>query len=249
MKGVVFHQQLELRAEVAGEEFHQGDEVRSTVSVKNRGADPVTIQRLQCAVSIGDMKKVKAKDPAAFQTLDTTETAEPLTLAAGAQVELNHLMRLSKNCLVTDKSHSLCVVYGLADGPQGHLQLNVLPHSDIEGILQVFETSFQFVTGTIKSKGDRVIAPLKPPMGKLYTTLEKIDLGFSFVEDALLLDYQFKVTKLEAGPSTLAIQKKKQSYSQTLRRDQYAPTGFIDSKLVEPLLQEALACVENKFAS
>src|SRR5690606_15396036 len=114
MKGLLFHQQLEIRLEVEGEEFHQGDSVSCALTVKNRGNEPQQAGKLFLALARGDMKKVKQKADDAFTVIERAEDeAGSRTIPPGGEARLSHTFRLEKNCLVTDKNQSLCAVYGL----------------------------------------------------------------------------------------------------------------------------------------
>ncbi|MCB0325196.1 MAG: hypothetical protein KDD69_16550 [Bdellovibrionales bacterium] len=251
MKGLLFHKQLEIRVDVEGEEFRQGDTIPCTLTIKNRGATAVDVGVPVLALAKGDLKKVKQKAPDAFSMLARADAAVPGSVAPDQQCTTSTRFQLEQNCHVTNKQSSLCILYGVEgdDAAQAHLQLPVLPHADIESIVGVVETSFQFVLKSWKSKSGWVSAKLKAPDEQRMTTIDELDLGFRFVDELLELDYTFKVKKLEAGPSTLEIQKKKQTFRQSLRRDEYlAPGGYVDSGLLEPKIEEILAQVSSKFA-
>ena len=249
MKGLVFHQQLEIRLEVDGEEFRQGDRLPCRLSIKNRGTSPIKLAPAFLQLATGDQKHVKAKDEQAFKQL-AAATIEQLTeLAPGADTRHEWTFELDRNCLVSDKAKSLYLVYGLsgAQGVLNHLQLSVLPHRDIDGILVVFETSFQFVPKGYKSKGDWVVAKLKPPSGQEYPALEELELSFKFIEDKLHLQYTLKCKKLSASPSSLEIQKKQLNVSQELLGSDYKIGDYIDPKLLEPKIAAGLSGVSAKF--
>ncbi|MFN8391182.1 MAG: hypothetical protein U0136_12900 [Bdellovibrionota bacterium] len=249
MKGFVFQQQVESRLEIDGEEFRQGGNVTCSLSLKNRSSVALPLSEVSLELALGSMKKIKQKAPDAFELVQAAEFSREESIPPGAEHVIRSTFRLDKNCEISDNTQSLCIVYGLATAtPRAHLQLPVHPHADIDGILGVFETSFQFDLRGQKSKNGWVVAKLKVPSGPRFKSAEELDLSFRFTEDKLQLRYAFTVKKLEAGPDTLAIQKKKQNFEQDLERSQYySPAGFVDAKLLEPIIESALAPITSRF--
>lgn len=253
MKGLLFHQQLEVRLEIRGEEFRQGDQVPCTLSVKNRGTGSQEITSVSLTLAVGDAKKIKQKSDDAFKPLAAADAPGGWQIQPGAEEHLTWSFSLDRNAPITDKSQSLYVLYGaLPSGGQearGNLQLSVLAHADVEGILSVFETSFQFVLKGQRSKDGWMIASLKPPSSQRFITVDELELGFRFEDDVLLLSYLVKAKKLSAGPSTLSIEKKKSEHVQELRASDYrAPGGYVDSRLLEEKIEDALATVTGRPA-
>jgi hypothetical protein len=203
----------------------------------------LSLDRVCFELAHGDLKKVKQKVPEAFTSLSQAELPSAEVLPPGDRRSFSWNFSLSKNCPISDTGQSLCILFGLRDAvPRAHLQLPVIPHADIEGILGIFETSFQFAQKSQKSRADCVVAKFKAPTGARYKMLEELDLSLGFQDGKLALDYVFKVKQFNAGPSTLEVKTKKKNFSQSVNREQYySPAGFVDSKLVEPLIEEALA--------
>ena len=250
MKGLLFHQQLEIRVEVEGEEFHQGETVNCSVSIKNRGTSETQVPGALLELAHGDGKLVKQKAENAFEVLAGLQEKDAFSLTPGEEKKFTWSFMLEKNCFVTDKAKSFYVLYGVQKATRAHLQLNVLPHADIEGIVLVFETSFQFLPKGFKSKSGWVQATLKPPVGRRFLTVEALELFFRFEEEKLILKYKFKVKKLEASATAMSIQKDQKELVQKLERSDYmSSAGFIDSKLLEPKIEEALSGVGNKLFS
>lgn len=250
MKALLFFQQFEIRVEVAGEEFRQGDACSCTLSIKNRGATPLSPSTPILSIARGVAKKIKAKDSDAFEILERAESNALGEIAAGESCSLSWTFALDKNCLLSDKANSLYILYGVGDAHEGcgHLQLNVLPHEELEGIIGIFETSFQFLLRGVKTKSGWVAASYKAPQGPGYRTLSELELRLKFEGDGVLLQYLFKVERLEASATTLEVQKKKLEYKQELTREQYmSSAGYVDPQRLEPLIREALSSVTSKF--
>lgn len=248
MKGLYFKDQFEVRLEIDGDEFRQGDTVCCTLSVKNRGESALTPALPSLSLVRGESKKVKAKDPEAWQRLETAKTESFGEVAPGESKKCVWSFSLDKNCLITEKSQSLYLLYGLGE-EQGQLQLTVLPHEEIEGIVGIFETSFQFLLKKISNKKDCIAATLKAPEGPGYRALSQLELRLRFNEEkGVELQYLFKVERLEASATTLEVQKKKVEFSQSLGRDDFmSSAAYVDPERLEPHIREALSQVTSKF--
>lgn len=250
MKGLLFQQGIESRLEILGEGFRQGDSISCSLTVKNGSKFDLPTDQLLFALTEADLKKVAKKDFSAYETIYPTEIGDSGVIAPGEQRTFAREFPLDINCIISDSAQSICVVFGLNTGEftGGQLQVPVTPHADIEGILTVVETSFQFDPRGQKSKSGWVVARLKAPAGGKFKTVDELELGFRFQGDKLQLRYNFKVKRLEAGPSTLAIQKKKLEFKRDLERsDYFSKAGYIDSKLLEPILEETLSRVVSNF--
>ncbi len=247
MKGLLFHEQLEIRVDVAGEEFEQGDQVVSAITIKNRGGTKKLVDGPFLQLAVGDSKKLAQKSEKAVQILTSSELNTSFNLGPDEDKKIPWTFELDRNCPITDKSHSLYLLYGLRVAARAHLQLNVRPHAHIEGVLTIFETSFQFDPRGMKSRAGWVVATLKPPASRRFTVVEALELGLRFEGEKLFLHYTFKVKGLEAGPMTLEIKKKKIELTRELVPGDYmSSAGFVDSALLEPKIEEALCSVLPK---
>ena len=108
MRGTFFLKPLELNLDVTGESWSQGDEVSGTLAIKAHGeADLSKIGIHLCEVN---MKKFKAKDPAAFKVLESLPAATEST---------SFNFKLSQSCLITEKTTSLYIVWYKGAGTDG----------------------------------------------------------------------------------------------------------------------------------
>jgi hypothetical protein len=250
MKALLFKPPYEIRLEVKGEEFHQGDTVPCNLSIKNRSTETIATPVPFLSLSHGQSKKIKAKDNDAFVDIDTQSSEVSGELTVDASSVLSHSFNLDKNCLLTEKAQSLYIRFGVEgnEEAQGDLQLNVIAHQDLEGIIGIFETSFQFLLKSVKSKKDWTVATYKAPEGPGYRAIQELQLKLHFDGDNVELIYAFKIERLDATSSALSVKKKKEEHPQTLARSDYmSSAGYVDPEKLEPLIKEILSKVTSKF--
>lgn len=248
MRGVFFSKGLEYRLEVQGDEWTQGDSLSCGLSIKNRNLSRVSVSGLLLCLSLGDLKKVKAKAIDAFEPVSKAEFLSPLDLEPDEQKSFPWSFELGKNCPITDKSESLFLICGLEAEPAGQLQVNVLPHPHIEAVLSLFESFFSFVLKGQKSKKGWVEAKLKPPSGKTYPTLDHLLLLLQFDGEDMLLKFRFSVKKLETDMTSLDIKKGTKELEQRLSPNEYLlPGGFVNNDALEAGIEKALSVVATRF--
>ena len=245
MKGVFIQQQLEFRLAVAGEGFRQGDSLPCTVAVKNRGGADQAVGDLYLKLACGDAKKVKDKAPDAFEVIAEASLLAPGTLKPGQEHTAESSFQLSKNSPISEKSQSLYLLYGSSSIPQaeGVLLLTIAPHSHVQTILEILESSYQFVLKGQKSAGDWLTAKYKAPASSRFSTVNELNLSFHFDADTLNLKYKFTVKKFEfaGGTSAVGIKKGKSEIDQTLEPARYLlPGGFVNHAGVEGAIGEVL---------
>ncbi len=250
MKALLFKPPFEIRLEIEGEEFHQGDSVPCKLSIKNRSSEAIAAPVPFLALSHGQTKKKKAKEDDAFVDLQRESGSASGQLAADATSVLSHSFSLDKNCLLTEKAQSLYIRFGVEgnEEAQGDMQLNILPHQDFDGIIGIFETSFQFLLKSVKSKKDWTVATYKAPEGPGYGAVKELQLKLQFAGDSVDLVYVFKIERLDATATSLNVKKKKEEHPQTLARSDYmSPAGYVDPERLEPLIREILSRVTSKI--
>lgn len=238
---------MEFRLEVEGSEWRQGDTLNCELTVKNRGGGAAQLQSGFIRLCCGQSKKVKEKSADAFQTVAESPRGERATLAPGEIHSITWSVPLDVNCPVTDKSQSLYLVCG-ANGDEniaGNLQVNVLPHEHIDAVHTLLENTYCFVLKGLKSKNGAVEAKFKPPLGKLYPTVDHLLLSTRFVDGALSLSYRFQVKKLQATPASIELKKGQSTFEATLEPSKYLfPGGQINHAPLEEAIGQALKTVE-----
>ena len=249
MRGVFFKQALEFRIEVTGDEWHQGDKVLCTLSVKNRGSSPQPLSGLYLHLALGNIKKVREKADDAFQVVSSAQLTPPAALEPEQQQVFPCSFALDVNCPITDKGGSLYLLCGQgtpADAA-GNLLVTVLPHPHLEAVVSLLESSFCFVLKGQKWQKGWVEAKLKPPAGLEYPTLEQLVLAQRFEGELLQLKYNFNLRSLAATPTTLEVKKGKRELQQQVAPQQYLFGGMhVNNDALEAVIREALQSVNRR---
>ena len=247
MKAVFIHNQLEYRLETRSDELHQGDSLPCTLNLKNHGSDVQTVTGLSLGLASADLKKAKDKNPEAYSRHATSTWPAELQVPAGAQLSQSWTFEQDRNCLVSDKAHSLCLLFGSQEsGPQGQGQLSVSPHPHIQQILAILDSSCQFGLKGLKSSDDWVQAKLKAPAERRFSFVEELWLHCRFEGDALQLKYVFKVKKLDASAGNVSVRKGKTEVLQSLETARYLLTPeHINHDVVEAAIEEAISVVAS----
>jgi len=243
MKGLFVAKPLLFNLEIPGDDFCQGDNLITTLTVTNSSAQaleplPVTLD-LCCA----DLKKLKARDAAALSVVQSSNGFKISALAAQSAEKFNFTFSLDRNCVVSDKADSLCFQYGSGALPNGLTQLpvTVKPHRHIQNIITVFESPLQFIPRSYRTKNGWVEYKLKPPSSRELAQLEELTIAFSFAADALKLRYDFKIKSFDTSTTKGSIKKTKSSFEQTISASEYLLTehhlniSFLEGKISEAL--------------
>lgn len=242
MKGTSFQRPLKFKVEVNGEAWHQGDAIDGTLEVKNHGSEPTPVSEIAVHLAYGEIKKVRAKSPDAFEILSTA------TMSSDGP--LNWQFQTERNCPITDKSGSLFILYGRGSATEqlGQLRLTVQPFPLIQEFLDTFKVQFRFVVKSQKAATkDGLEAKLAPPDSKAFAMLDYVTLGFRFDGDDLHVHYKFSVKKIEASAASIETSKKKKEVKQTLTPLEYrTSTGRVNHERIETAIREALSGIESK---
>lgn len=248
MKGSFFQKPFEYRLVVEGETWAQGETLRGSLEARlHGGSDPLPKLRLQLAN--GELKKVRAKDPAAFEPVHSIALAPK---SFGEPVEWSIPTRL--DFPITDSGSSLFLLYGREDEPAqslGQLQLNLVPAPVIQEFIRIFTIRFRFVLKTLKAgKKGSVEAKLTPPAGSALSNLEFAAVKFSFAAEDLNVAYSFQVKTVDAtSASSLTFKKAKRETQQDFQKSSYlTPSGRFDDDAFEAGIREALKEAEPKLS-
>lgn len=206
----------------------------------------VTLETPAIVLTEANLKKVKAKDEGAFETVASAELERGVEVAAKSEVRFEHTFELGRNVAITDKSQSPYVLYGTGSSPAalGQLLLTVNPHSHIRSIFDSLTTVFSFVNKGESSKGGWTTAKLKAPDARKFSMVEELNLSCRFDGDTLEVRYLFSVKKFEGVAVTMEVRKgKKEILQQWQPSDYLFGQGFIRQEYVEKAVEEALSAV------
>tara|TARA_R110000868_G_scaffold209490_2_gene459300 strand:- start:1092 stop:1826 length:735 start_codon:yes stop_codon:yes gene_type:complete len=215
MKGTVFQKPFEFNLEIPGESWTQGQTLKGSLLVKNHGTDSLDYQNSGVALALGKMKKVKTKDADAFEVLETMSFGDK-------QESLSFEFKLPTNGPISDKSHSLYLIYGDLSGREGHLQLNVEPSETFKPLLNVLDIFFRFKLKERKFSKDCIEFKLVAPDAKEFKGLETLILKMKEEEDqAIDFTATFNLQNVGITDGNVAVQKKKETRKVSLKSSDY----------------------------
>ena len=248
MRGLFIQRSLEFRLDVQGDTFEQGQAVACTLRVVNRGSEPATLHSPTLSLVLGDLKAVKAKDPAAFEPIAKAELERGLEIAPGAEISMQHIFNLDQNAPIAEKSKSPYLLYGDSDDVTalGQLPLTVTPHKYLRAIFDTLTTVFSFLPKGESSKNGWTSVALKPPDSRSMSFVDQLTLSARFVSDGLEVSFLFSVKKLDASQAKVGVKKAKTEVKQAWSRADLLFGGeYIRQEFVETRVQEALAEVSS----
>jgi hypothetical protein len=246
MRGITIQPPLEFRLEVTGDSFEQGARVPCSLTVKNHGDTVVTLAAPALVLTEANLKKVKAKDEGAFETVASAELEKGVEVSAKSEVRFEHTFELDKNVAITDKSQSPYLLYGNGSSPAslGQVLLTVTPHAHFRSIFDSLTTVFSFVNKGETSKGGWTTVKLKAPDARKFSMVEELNLSCRFDGDVLDVRYLFSVKTFEGVAVMMEVRKGKNEVLQHWQPSDYLfGGGFIRQEYVEQAVDEALSTV------
>lgn len=243
MKGIFIHDQIEFRLEVAGDEFHQGDTLQCTISAKNHSASTRNVSGLRLELVLADLPKVRQKAENAFESLVAADLPAPGEIAPQEVRSYQCSFPLEKNAPISDKSRSLCFIFGTPDVIE-YLPAAILPHRHFRQIFLIMESAFQFVLRGQKSAEGWITGKFKPPSSRRLSLVDELLLCLRFEGDGLALKYVFKVKRFEATVATVGVKKGKSEVNQLLEENEYLLSKeHINHDALQARIEEALSTV------
>ena len=249
MKGTFFQKPLEFRLQVDGESWNQGNAISGTLVAKNHGNESVPMDHVRVALAHGLLRHVHAKDPDAFEILNTTSGQAGDKLEAQKEFTLPWKFQTERNTPITDNLSSLFLVYGKGEATEqlGQLQLKMIPDPVIEEFIQIFIISYRFVVKSRKHSKGTVEVKLAPPDAKAFASLEQLIVKFHFEGETVHLAYSFGVKKVEATAASVDMKKAKKEFEQEFKPLQYkTASGRFNHDAVEAEIRQVMAQVESK---
>ncbi len=243
MKGIFIHDQIEFRLEVAGDEFHQGDTLECSISAKNHSTSTRNVPAMRLELVRADLPKIKQKAENAFETIASAGIPAPGDLAPQEVKNYSWSFPLEKNAPISDKSRSLCLIFGIPDATE-YLPARILPHRHFRQIFLIMESAFQFVLKGQKSTDGWITGKLRPPSSRRLSLVEELLLSLRFEGNALAVKYIFKVKKFEATAATVGIKKGRNEVNQLLEESEYMLSReHINHDALQTRIEEALSTV------
>lgn len=247
MRGTFFVAGIEITVEVTGETWQQGQDVEVAAAFQAQG--PATaLENWSLRLVKSDSRKVKKKDPKAFETLEEIDLN-----TQSLPHQFKHTFYLKEDAPISDGTWTLALQVGPKNAPYscGLLNLSVRPWFAIDALLETFENFKRFKKKSLKNKfnkkKDRLEAKLLPPGSKELGAVEGLDLLIAREQQDLILDFNFKVKKLSYGGAGVEAKSDKISITKELRgRDLLMFGDSLNQDKIIALFDEVLESVTNK---
>ena len=227
----------------------QGAPIPCSLIVKNHAATPTTLTQLVLELSLGNLKRIKSKEPDAFTRIETIDLGSDVCIAPNSQVAFGRELNLSLTAPISDKTASPYLQYGDPTGSAGlgQLLLTVRPHTHIRQVFDTMTTVFNFLNKGESHKDGRTIAKLKAPDSRRFSLVEELNLSAALESDnSMLLCFLFTVKKFDHSLAKVAVKKGKVEVTRRLDPAQYLfGGGFVRQEFIESEIEIALSEVSS----
>lgn len=220
MKGTFFSKPLEWNIETAGEAWEQGQELKGTLTVKNHGAEKISLEGSGVGLSFSDIKKVQTRAVGALVP-ELKETFSTLELSSGSEESLPFTFKIPINGQISDKKTSFYLTYG-KDYIESQLQIKVNPKELFSKVIGLLDTFYRFKQKDLKSTKKGIEFKLIPPTARDMANIESLLLLFSMKEDVLSMKFDFQVKRLDTSSITTKINKESVSVVKELTPKDYS---------------------------
>jgi hypothetical protein len=198
MKGFSVQDGNELRIEIEGERWSQGDRIRVRLQSKREA-------HLFLGLASGFEKRIKTKSEEAFEIHE--------------QIELKHSMiekefLLPNDARITDKAGSLYALYGIGNPPAtlSSLRLQIEPHPHIRDLAEVLTHHFRFtLKSTSMGKKQEVELKFEPSGSKEWASLETLTISARLLKTELELKFLFQRKEINALNTAFTAQSVKKT--------------------------------------
>ena len=220
MKGTFFNKPLEWNIETQGESWQQGGTVTGTLTVKNHGAETVSLGETGVGLSLAEIKKVHSRAEGALKP-EATATFALAELASGSSTSLDFTFAIGPNSAVTDKKSSYYLGFG-KNFSESNLQVKVEPKALYSKVVSLLDTFHRFKLKEVKAQKKGVEFKLLPPTSREMANVDSLLLTFSMQEQNLALKFDFQVKKLDTASVTTKINKESLSIERILTPKEYS---------------------------
>lgn len=248
MRGTFFQKPFEYSFDISGERWKQGETIQGICTLKNHGAEDVSLKDYVLAIAFADHKKVKAKDPKAFQIVSEF----PINVEAVKQTgeeSIDFTMELKPNDPISENTKGMYFVCGPAENlfEGGMLELPIEPVQLISEFLELFKRFYRFELKALKNKKGFIEAKLLPPGSKELGAVEQLMLLLKLEDEKLNLKYQFKVKKLTYDTGDVKAASQKLEIESILNKNQYSAFGgSLNQEGIQKAIDEVLEQVKRK---
>ncbi len=237
MKGTFAIQGHSISIDLIGESWTRDQAIKGSLNISEAGKISQTgIGLAFCEI---DLRKLKKKDPKAFQILkkiDLIDGQGEYSLDLSSQ-ESGGAHPLS------DGIFTLGLIAGNLESPLScsQLQLQVKPREVVNDFLKLFETFKRCTIKSIKNKKKDIEVKIAAPKTGDMAQIDSLAIIFQFKEEVLNLTYQFTLKKLTIGGAGVETVKEKFNFKQSLQKSDYQSFGQIDQDKALAKIDEALS--------
>lgn len=248
MRGTFFQKPFEYSFDIQGEKWKQGESVQGICTLKNHGAEDVSLDNYVLGIAFADHKKVKAKDPKAFQFI-SQQSIEGQTVKQAGEETIDFTLTLKDSDPISENTKGMYFVCGpsenIFDG--GLLEIPVEPVQIVSEFLELFKRFYRFELKALKNKKGFIEAKMLPPGSKDLGAVEQLMLLIKLEDEVLKLKYQFKVKKLTYDTGDVKAASQKIDIESTLDKKQYSAFGgSLNQEGIQAAISEVLDQVKRK---
>ena len=227
MKATNFIKPLEYSITADGERWRQGDKIKGTLKIKNHSSDMIELAYLKLSLTVGNFKKIKAKDLKAWEPLSQVVLSDKLSISALEEKEFNWDFQLLEDCQITEKDKSIYLTYFTSEDlwPTGQLELVIDLKLIMLQFLEIFESFLRFKVAQTKFSKGVIEVKLNPPKSRELSHVESLVLRMKELNKELVVEYIFNVHAFEMVAGNMIAQKKVKQFIQNLNSKQYYTYG------------------------
>jgi hypothetical protein len=227
MKGTIFLKNLEYNLFADGEKWNQGSKIKGHLKIKNHASEKVELDQIKISLSVGNFKKIKAKNTKAWECITELNISNKISFAPMEEKEFPWEFLLPEDCQVTDKDNSIFLTFEdqNINWPTAQLELVIDPKPVIDQLLEIFKSFLRFKIIQTKFSKGMVEIKLNPPSSKELNHVESLILRIKEVNETLDIHYTFNMHAFEMVAGNMMTQKKIKQVEQKLLSKQYYEFG------------------------
>jgi len=209
MRALFFAKPLEYQLEVSGEEFVQGQALKGTLRVTNRGPVALNQLSLELGLAYGVFKEIKELGNQSLTILEHSRLADGFSLQPGAEKKESWEMPLGNAAPIMSKEGSPFIVYGAQlkqVGSRGQIDLPVGLSPPVAAFIATLENHYAFEARASKCEGAVLETRFKPPGS--YPTLDELSISIKIDQKSVSLEFKGTGKAIRGGVSGGLVSKK-----------------------------------------
>lgn len=240
MRGTFFQKPLELKIEINGESWIQGDKISGELNIVDHSGQN-DLSKCGVAFAIIDLKKFKDKKDGAVTVLDKVINVN------SPQVNFN--FSVAKNSQITEKNITPSLLVGNLDDllSCSVMQLNIGVHKSISDYVNLIEMFYRFKLKGLKSKKGEIELTLTAPSSKDWSQVEKFIVLASVSDEGISLKHQAVVKKISFENMQTTTKEVKVSFDAVVsKKEMYSFEESINQDLFKNIFEQMLDKIKLK---